>query len=395
MDKGAALKRAEKHIFSTGLGDIGSSLCRANMKYGLAKFHYAQKELGMEPNATFISGPDETISRNRERWQNGVGYGAKIAWGPGKEKATILDVMPNACGMLVGVIEEIPKPKELIEGVHRLMKESVTIDDVEVKWDFGKSNHFIDIYNADPGSKYKPGKHVVVMHAGCGEFKEDNVHGSGLYWHKSTTLRHTAKEIETPFGPCHVVLDSDATDYLNLFKRADKFAHKKREYVAKELFGKFRKICHHTHQGMLNYNEIGLGTNPVKAGELYPIALRAELPAYLFRGKRSFSDKAIIDLGFKERGEELGVMKRLKNANILPHGGGYIFEEFLKVENVFEVDHSRFFEVKLQNDIGKEVIANLEHLEYRYRGEEVVTRSEELGLGEPVTKLMPNYVLKI
>ncbi|GAG91421.1 unnamed protein product, partial [marine sediment metagenome] len=38
-----------------GLGDSGSKLCKANMKYGLAKIHYWQESLGITPKATFIS----------------------------------------------------------------------------------------------------------------------------------------------------------------------------------------------------------------------------------------------------------------------------------------------------------------------------------------------------
>jgi len=43
------------------------------MKFGLAKIHYTQYKLGMEPNATFISAPDETVTRNKVRWESGIG----------------------------------------------------------------------------------------------------------------------------------------------------------------------------------------------------------------------------------------------------------------------------------------------------------------------------------
>ena len=60
------LDRAEKHIFSTGIDDACGRIARANMRFGLAKIHYVQQSLGLEPNATFISSPDETITRKRE-----------------------------------------------------------------------------------------------------------------------------------------------------------------------------------------------------------------------------------------------------------------------------------------------------------------------------------------
>ena len=40
------LKRAKEYIFSTGLNDGASKLCRANMKYGLAQFQIIQEKHG-------------------------------------------------------------------------------------------------------------------------------------------------------------------------------------------------------------------------------------------------------------------------------------------------------------------------------------------------------------
>ncbi len=98
MDKEEFLSQAEKHIFSMGLGDSGSKLCKANMKYGLAKIHYWQESSGITPKATFISTPDMTVTRNVNRWRAGFGYGGKISWGKGDEEIIVLNTKPNACG---------------------------------------------------------------------------------------------------------------------------------------------------------------------------------------------------------------------------------------------------------------------------------------------------------
>jgi hypothetical protein len=83
-NKNDLLSRAESHIFSTGLNDGGTQLCRANMKYGLAKIHWVQEQFGLKPDATFISTPDMTITRNAARWQSGFGYGVRSAGGMGR-----------------------------------------------------------------------------------------------------------------------------------------------------------------------------------------------------------------------------------------------------------------------------------------------------------------------
>ena len=61
LTKTELLDRASQFIFSTGLNDGASQLCKANMKYGIAQFQIIQEKYGFEPKATFISSPDETI----------------------------------------------------------------------------------------------------------------------------------------------------------------------------------------------------------------------------------------------------------------------------------------------------------------------------------------------
>ena len=108
MDRQLLLRRAEEHIFSTGLDDSGARLGLANMKYGLAKVHLAQEALGLAPDATFITAPDLTVTRNHHRWRSGFGYGGRLTWGDGQQELIILDLKPNCCGMLVGGLDDLP-----------------------------------------------------------------------------------------------------------------------------------------------------------------------------------------------------------------------------------------------------------------------------------------------
>lgn len=392
-----SLKRAKRHIFSTGLGDATSLLCRANMVYGIAKIHYAQEELGIEPNATFISGPDETITRNVKRWENGIGYGGKLSWGNGKDKVTILDVMPNACGMLVGGLDELPKPEEIIRKLAKLFNRESFIDDIPVEWDFAKSNHFIDIFNVVRTVDVDLPPYAFIIHSGTPELKADNPKGFGFYVHKSTTLKDMAKNIETPFGDVNVLLDDDATSYLKFFEFANNFSKKKRALAAGELFEDFLEISNALHQGLINYNEVILGMHDIKesTNALFPLSLRADLPAYLFRGKENLTDEVIEVSGFAKRANELGVYQRLKNANVLPHGGGYIFPDILSVVDVMDVDGARYFILDMHNAMGQKILVNPREVQYRYRGREVVVRTLELGLGDEIARLIPEYVLKV
>jgi len=93
MNKEQILRNAKNHCFFIGLNDSGSELCKANTVYGIAGIHCIQNQLGVSPNATFISTPDMTITRNTGRWKSGFGYGGKISGDP--ETMTLSSLIQN------------------------------------------------------------------------------------------------------------------------------------------------------------------------------------------------------------------------------------------------------------------------------------------------------------
>jgi hypothetical protein len=380
-----------------GLGDGSSYLCRENMKYGLAKIHIAQEKFGFEPNAYFLSTPDETITRNLSRWRAGFGYGGKLVWGPGNDKIIILDIKPNACGMLVGGIDELPEPKKLLQQVNDA-KEDLYIDDIKIDWDFGGSNHFINLYKVGIHTPYlKLSNYVFVIHGSVPELRKETQNGIGLYFDKSVTLKEQSQVVETKFGNLHILVDSDAKEYLNFYRYAESFAAKKRKMVAERIFGHFTEVCNVPHQGLLNYNEILLGCHNTKNqnGNALPITLRADLPGFLMKGFDNLSEETIDGLGFARRAEKLGLIDRLRNANILPHGGGYSFKDFIGVQEVIEIDDNRYFILDMQTGIGNKICSDVRDMEFDYRGKSVVLKTVELRLGEIQARLTPNYMLKV
>ncbi|MHA2119112.1 MAG: hypothetical protein ACW98J_09340, partial [Candidatus Thorarchaeota archaeon] len=222
------------------------------MKYGLAKIHHVLFQLGMEPDATFVGAPDATVTRNVKRWHSGLGYGGKLSWGDGNRRIVFLDSMPNACGMLVGALESLPKMDMLIDNISSVLEAEAIIDDIVIEWDFAVSNHFIDLY------KYKPvdetvdslHKYIFIMHGSVPELKGDNdtKFGFGLYRHKSIILEEMAEEFDTPFGKTWVVQGNDASEYLKFNDFACNLSKKKRLRAAQSIFGEFTEICNPIHQ---------------------------------------------------------------------------------------------------------------------------------------------------
>ena len=398
MNKEEMLRNAKNHCFFIGLNDSGAELCKANTVYGIAGIHYVQNQLGITPNATFISTPDMTITRNVSRWGSGFGYGGKISWGKGDDDLIILNTKPNACGMMVGGLEELPDIESLIKKLHELEKSAIEIDGVKVNWDFYKSNHFIDVFRVKPVVKLDQNlpPYAFIIHGAADELRGDNESGFGIYYDKSEQLREMAERIETPLGEFLILTGSSAKKYFERYQCVENFSKKKRRIAAELLFGKFIEISNETHQGLINMNEIVLGCHYLNnQTTLFPLTLRADLPAYLVKGNHNLSSESIELLGFEKRAKSLGVYDRLLNADIFPHGGGYVLPDTLTVNKVIEVDGKRYFEVELQNDRGKKIISEVRELPYEYRGRKVVLRALEIGSIEIAVKLIPQYVLKI
>lgn len=397
--KNDLLVRAKSHYFSLGIGDGASSLCRENFAYGLAKMQYAQEELGMTPNASFISTPDETITHNKIRWASGYGYGGKLVWGFGIDKVIFIDVKPNACGMLLGGLDRLPNPAEIIKNIDNILKEEQYVDDIKIKWDFKKGNHFIDVFATDPRDVARKGfpPYTFIIHCSSPELQDDKYRGLGIYYDKSENLRNMMKTIDTPFGEIHYIEGNDAKEYLEKFEYAKQFSAKRRELAAKLIFGPFKTISNAMHQGLTSYNEIVLGAQPLSENEknLFPLALRSDLPAYIMRAYPNLTEEQIENLGFEGRAKRLGVYSFLRNFNTIPHGGGYKLPAISRVLEVNEYNSVRYFVCEQEAQEGINIITDTSELEYVYRGKKVVNKTEAVGLGKVEAHLNPKFILKI
>ena len=300
--------------------------------------------------------------------------------------------------MIVGGLEELPDIESLIKKLHELETSAIEVDGVKVNWDFYKSNHFIDVFRVKPVVKLDQNlpPYAFIIHGSADELRGDNESGFGIYYDKSEQLREMTEPVDTPFGEFHIITGSSTKKYFERYQHAENHSKKKRRIAAELLFGKFIEISNETHQGLINMNEIVLGCHYLNnQTTLFPLTLRADLPAYLVKGNPNLSSESIELLGFEKRAKSLGVYYRLLNADIFPHGGGYVLPDTLTVNKVIEVDGKRYFEVELQNDRGKKIISEVRELPYEYRGRKVVLRALEIGSIEIAVKLIPQYVLKI
>ncbi len=402
LSKSALLDRASQFIFSTGLNDGTSKLCKANMKYGLAQFHIIQQKYGFEPIATFISSPDETISRNKVRWNSGLGYGGRLNWGDGNDKLIFLNTKPNCCGILVGGLEELPDPYELIKKIDEIKSRVLYHNDVCIDWDFGVSNHFINCFETKNLSDIHFPPYIFLIHGSAPEFRDDT-YGIGLYFDKSKTLKDVAIEEKSKLGTQYILVNSDATEYLEFSKKALEFSNAKREIIAENLFDfGYDLICNQPHQFLKDYNNMYLGSNCTDVNcnliksDIFPTTLRADIAAYLFKGKQNFSETTLKNQNLLEKAEKLGLLDLLLNANILPHGGGYKFTDTEDVLDILEYKDQRYFVTSLKTNISRlKIVRDVSELQFEYRGRDVILKTIQLDLGDIIARLNPLFSLKL
>jgi len=431
-----ALEEAGKHVFVAGVGDTAEKLSALNMKYGLAKIHHYQKARGFSPDAVFIGSPDTTVTRNINRWTQGMGYGGILQW---SGDFSILDIKPNGCGMLMGLLPQRVS-REVVENRWKnLQGKKISLQSRDLQWDIETGNHFLSLcVPMVEQEKYHwrlpwDGD-VFILHSSGKEFRGETNIGPGLYWDRSEKLRRTMQKHSTPWGDLYVLEDKHAEEYHDHCMEVHSFQMKRRELLAKKLLGDFEILFNGTHQGIHSPGTAVLGcykfdTSIKQRAHMicgpqnpdYPMAcpltLRPDLPIPLLGPLDNFSAEAINELGWTDRLTEITKGERIKKANILPHGGGTAYpylecpwtcEE--KKERLFGAAVSfngdgKDFSLRRRNSLleklgqapaieldeaGKRVsFGNPRELPFTYRGEEVLHRTLSYKMGRELGRLQP------
>ncbi|MFQ5711178.1 MAG: hypothetical protein ACE5GD_05285 [Candidatus Geothermarchaeales archaeon] len=383
------LVEAERRIFSLGLGDSASILSHINMRYGLAKIIFVLQQRGIDITETFcILGPDATISRNFDRWSSGFGYGCLIQWPNEKYtrvKMIFPEVRPNACGMILALMrDEVISHDNLLRRIHEVKGKELYIGDIPIKWDLGKSNHFIEVLTVKKSKldELSVGSYAALIHTSASELKERLYlfEDFGDCW------------LDTSLGRCCVLEGRAAANYYDQYKRLEAFSMEKKRLLLTEIFGDCEIICNPVHQGLFATNKMRLGIYDSMDSStctwktpLFPLALRWDVPVYLMKGIQNLSHDALHYLGFSERVEELGISDFVGNANILPHGGGYELKISHREIREIQTRDLRLFKIATRS--GKPLIfSNPREFPYTYRGRKVLRKIQEYVLGEPIAE---------
>ncbi len=398
LDPSKALERAREHCFLAGVGDVGEALCAANMPYGIAKIHHAQRELGLPPDATFVGAPDATVTRNVKRWQQGFGYGGRIQW---TGDFAVLDIKSNGCGMLVGALPSVPDREAVADRARAVLRDGLVVEGVRAEYDLHEGNHFLDIAATKQGlgGETPDAPAWFVMHSSGHEHRKTSPFGCGIYFDESEDLRRRARTVQTPWGTLSILEGDTAKWWFDVYMRVQAWNHARREAIAKALFGEYRVVMNATHQGLGSINSAPLGcyvfdSADIAAGARFPLTISAELPLFLVRPRANFVERVAKGSGLLARAEQHGVVGRLLGANLLPHGGGYRYPHYRGVSRVIEEGpDQRRFEM-LRVDGTTESIKDPKSQAFGYRGLEIVDRMKALELGDLVLEMDIRYVVR-
>ena len=396
MNEKELLALAQSRIISFSTNDASARLSRLNTRYGVGKIIYALERRGVSADTVYcVFGPDAGVTRNAKRWASGFGYGCVIRWAGAEELGDDIlfpQVRPNACGILVAVVSQVPTPGELLERIQMARSRQLVIGDIPLHWNLGESNHFIEVRRVEDSrwEGVRDGEHVVLIHASPDELKKE------LYEFEIWQQRGGVWE-ETPLGKIFVLEGPVAGEHYTTYQRIERWGKIKRELLARVLFDEIEVISNATHQGLSAINVMRLGlydsldSSTCPSGEpVFPITLRWDLPAYLVRGKSNLNREQI-----ERKRKELikkGIAPFLEQINILPHGGGYALPKYMEDCEVIRREDARLFQFSKGD--GFLLMADPSAIPFQYRGLKVYRRTIELELGEPVAILQPVYTLK-
>jgi hypothetical protein len=400
LNKVRLLQEARDDIYSWAINDLTCQLAKEVMSIGLAKIKLFNQEIGIDPNdVVVVFGPDGSVTRNKTRFMEGVGYGCAVAT---KDYIFPSLLHPNACGYGLYRINDKPSIKEVIKNLKVLKKEGIPIGDQKGKWDVWKSNHFIDILKLDHRyvefsdfeSWLFQGYYVLIHSSQQIEKKKLS------YWNEEEFTK-----IETPFGMIEGLTDDSRQKYLEFFSKMEKYSQLKRTSIAQELFGEENVTClsNPCHQGYFQEKDyfvmrLGLYNSRNKSGEknlpLFPIGFNGYSFIYLYEGCSNIKEKFWTQ-NQSQRAKDKGHVNFIRSAQLLPHGGGYkLILPFSAVKSLIFGGNSYFdlYDAPMESRM---LIQDVEALEFGYRGpQEVLPLVDRLELGKRVARFIPIQVIK-
>jgi len=366
------MRNAEKFLFSLGTNDSSEEVGRINAILYLAKMHYIQEKLGYKPRAMFIGAPDFTFQTSPHKFRKSIPEGGKLIWGDGSYDFVPGEMEIDLCGILVGAVKNGPNLEEILDSLHEMKEKNLEIDGRKIELrNFSPGSHFLNLYEIENHEVLDLPKVVAVLHTSSNEMRDSLIN----------FVNERAEEMQTPFGKSYILQGDDALEYEKRCKYASDFSKRKRKLLFEGIFGGNEIIANHNHHELIGLNEAIIGCNLIgKDGEVFAITLNDSLPAYLVKGKINLSPEKIKEIA-SPRAIEGWAYGKLRQANILPHGGGHKLNEIDSVVKVILYPDGKVIIPRCESKTGTKAYVDMKEISHGYRSEDILDRVRSLKLG--------------
>jgi hypothetical protein len=367
-------ERAKAGAVRVTTGDVSADLAYQIGIVGLGRIHGLQEHLGQEPDAKLLVAPDATPSSNTMRCQAGFASGTRYWWSPGEPWLPV-GFGPNACGLCVVGLPEMPDPVEVRDRLDQMQARPPKVDGLPLVLDIGRRNHFIGIFTVHDAPSLSC-SHVAVLHCSAPELANvDRPH------QRVKPRPEIVRTLNTAAGPISYVVGEDASSFWESFVSGNAFAVQKRSTIASVLFPEGEVLSNRMHQGYASSHEIVLGSHVGDADSHYVYLGGFASPSYLYQpstpGPSIAPDVALAT----------------RDGRLLPHGGGasYSFADQASVT----VDEEGCIRILLGT---KDMTVDLRHtsdLPYEYRSGDTFQSLEASGFCAPTAKITPCYCFRV
>ena len=251
-------------ILDYSLSDTSAALARKILNRGTYNLQTILDKVCGSAEFTYVACPDFSISLRQRRLILGLPIGGYVKW-RADYRFFPLELDVNSCGVhmlkLPGDFDIEKFESNLFQLKHDLDEQKLVLNNVLLKWNFSRRNHFINIYEANSGNLF------LVAHS-SGEttlFDWDGLH-------KMFAVKH----IDVNGRSLPYIQGNDVEQYYKITERENKFFFDRHTFIFDRLLGEgnYEVTYADQHFGMISQGEILMGCSKLKPNTVFPLLTR-------------------------------------------------------------------------------------------------------------------------
>jgi len=349
------------------LQDHSATVARKVLKRGLSNLNALLQEIYGSSDVTYVACPDFSITLRKERLALGFPIGGYLNFG--SCSFVPLDLMINTCGVhmiRLGTDFEVNSFRTSLRALKtRMESQKMIVDDIPLRWNFSKRNHFINIYKDEVS-----GEHYAIFH-GASETKLCN-------WDYLNDEFEIEKRQVNGYEVRYLI-NENAEKYYSIAQKENDFFYKSHKVILNEIMPLGGEIVFSDfHFGVINKGEFLMGCSKIPIGTDFPLLTSPFNSVFIATAKEP---KESIRNLFGD------------DYTLVPHGLGMTLNEDIVdiLPDSFNPDY-----LSLVSKSGCVMHTNqVEHGGYSYRTHEQIEEIASKGVIELKKELIPLYNIKI